>query len=91
MCSLFKKKQRGGWIRNCLAKDKSNTNLTQFSLFGDDITIDEMRGEEESDGELGSGLRNQQLVKKKIRSNEKKNKHKPKMKNKIRLKSLRTP
>ena len=75
MCSLFKKNQRG-WFRNSLSKENSNRNLTYDSLFDNDLSIDEMR--KESDGEVGSGIRKQHLIKQKIQLSEKKNRNKPK-------------
>ena len=79
MCSLFKKNQRG-WFRNSLGEENSNRNLTYDSLFGNDLSINEMR--EESVSEVGSGIRNQHLIKKKIQNIEKKKRNKPKGKTK---------
>ena len=76
MCSLFKKNQRG-WLKS---DQQSNKNLTRDSLFGFDLTVDEIsenKSSEQEQEELGSGLRNQQL-KKKILNSIKKNSKKKK-------------
>lgn len=69
MCSLFKKR---GWLKN-FSQERSNQNFTRDSLFGNDISIDEMIDEPaaaaaaapDDDDELGAGLRHQKLKQKK--------------------------
>ena len=81
MCSLFKKSQRG-WLKNSLNEERSNRNFTRDSLFGNDVTIDEMKVNQDKsddvDEELGSGLRQQHLKKKKYKKKTAPKKKKPK-------------
>ena len=82
MCSLFKKSQRG-WLKNSLNEERSNRNFTRDSLFGNDVTIDEMKvnqdkSDDVDDEELGSGLRQQHLKKKKYKKKAAPKKKKPK-------------
>ena len=94
MCSLFKKNQRG-WLKS---DQQSNKNLTRDSLFGFDLTVDEISEnksseQEQEEEELGSGLRNQQLKKKILNSIKKNSKKKKKylkqIRKKIYLKQIR--
>ena len=80
MCSLFKKNQRG-WLKS--SDQQSNKNLTRDSLFGFDLTVDEISENKSSvdvddESELGSGLRNQQIKKKILKSIKKNSKKIPK-------------